>query len=230
MRKLFLISLLFAASACGEANSSELANFLIGAGWKIQDSPYSLPPGSSIGVCDQEQTGRTEVIATAVKTWLQAGGRDERIQVSESCEGTRVIYLNKISEKVNFYGRAHPLLGNIHNVDVPSQWAGHWTANHEVGHIFGFAHIFNDVISVMNSDQNGRFMNGGHLSDYDRSEIKRMLALEHFKTVNALWKQAPIKAVQDCLGADGKTYYKHGVVTLYKEQRFTCDDGNWING
>lgn len=235
--------------ACGQADSSvsRASNFLEGGGWEIEESPYNLPPGSTIGVCDQDDTVATQYVLKAVRLWLDAGGRDERISVKETCRADRVILLSKLTEKVDFYGRAHPLTGNIYNIDVPNQWAGHWTANHEIGHVFGFAHIFNNVISIMNSDNNGAFMNGGYLSDYDRAEIKRMLSLNHFRAVNVLWAKKPSltalatplprpvsptlpepKKYRDCLGANGVTYYKHGTVTRYQNERFVCDDSRWL--
>lgn len=250
--KIYVIFLMLLSQACGKAETSvsQPSNFLEGGGWEIEESPYNLPPGSSIGVCDQDGTVATQYLLEAVRLWLDAAGRDERISVKETCRADRVILLSKLTEKVDFYGRAHPLAGNVYNIDVPSQWAGHWTANHEIGHVFGFAHIFNDVVSIMNSDNNGAFMNGGYLSDYDKKEIKRMLNLSHFRAVNALWAKkqagvpsssepstpAPIvsprpsapKKYLDCLGANGVTLYKHATVTRYKNERFVCDNGNWL--
>jgi hypothetical protein len=249
MKNIILLISLLLIQACGQAESSEsqTSNFLEGGGWAIDESPYNLPPGSTIAVCDQDATVATQFVLKAVRLWLDAGGRDERITVKEGCRGDRVILLSKLIEKVDFYGRAHPLTGNIYNIDVPTQWAGHWTANHEIGHVFGFAHIFNNVISIMNSDNNGAFMNGGYLSSYDRTEIKRMLSLSHFKKVNALWEKKPAvqplsassstplstaptlsRSTKSCLGADGSTYYSHGTVTRYKNERFTCDNGKWL--
>ena len=233
MKKLMpLIVILALAQACGSHQQvrSEIANILQGDGWNISESPYILPPGSTIGVCDQEETDASANVMDAVRIWLDAGGRDGRIRVLKSCTGTRVVYLNKLTEKVDFYGRAHPLSGYINDIDVPSQWAGHWTANHEIGHVFGFAHIFDNVVSIMNSENNGQFMNGGYLSDYDRAEIKRMLSLPVFNAVNELWKKTEpsLPSFKKCLGVDGKTYNPHKVVTEYLSSTFTCNDGHWI--
>ncbi len=189
IRFLVLFGTIGLLSACGNGQglTSDTANFLEGGGWRVESSPYNLAPGSTLAVCDTENTGKSDLIVEAVKIWLDAGGRDDRLKVIKTCVGDRVIRLHKLLADVDFYGRAHPMLGNVNHVDVPRQWAGHWTANHEVGHIFGFGHIFNHRVSIMNSEENGKYMNGGELSAYDRSEVKRMLGLSPFTRVNSLW-------------------------------------------
>ncbi|RZA26017.1 MAG: hypothetical protein EOP10_04985 [Proteobacteria bacterium] len=240
---LTVVMMLGLVQSCGssESSSSATSNILQGDGWDVTGSPYMLPPGSTISVCNTDKTAVSSYVLDAVRLWLDAGGRDERIRVIEGCKATRVIHLNKLTQDVDFYGRAFPISGNVHNIDVPSQWAGHWTANHEIGHVFGFAHIFNGVISIMNSDDNGKYMNGGYLSDYDYSEIKRMLNQSSFKAVNALWAKkpvavrplsapTPVRKGKSCLGADEVTIYADKTVTTYQGSTFTCDDGLWIRG
>ncbi len=177
---------------CGSATKgSKTQNFLTSGGWRLEDSPYMLRPGKSIMVCDTGvKEGVAALVVNAVRVWLQAGGRDERLEVGLACTGDRVIELQAVDDTVTYYGRANRLVGNTFVINVPPRWARHLTANHEVGHVFGFAHNF-DVISVMNSKERGRFMNDGAPSDYDLAEVRRLLADETFVYANAAWEYTP---------------------------------------
>jgi hypothetical protein len=227
-------------SACGQETkeqTSETSAFLEDYYWKVKDSPYNLRPGSTIAVCDTGvKAGVADHVVRAVRIWADAGGRDERLKIVKSCRGDRIIMLVKVSDDVSYFGQVSPLSGNVHKVDVPDKWAGHWTANHEVGHIFGFAHIFERTISIMNSDDNGRYMNGGQLSSYDYSEIKRLLKRPEFTEVNRLWARQVTPVVhteptrerrKSCIGANGTTVYTDGTVTTYRGNTYTCNDGSW---
>lgn len=178
--------------ACGR-ESSETARtsrpnaFLIGHGWALAHSPYTMLPGQSIAVCDTGvKAGVESLVIEAVRTWLAEGGRDERLVVRAGCDGDRILKLVPVSNAVSYYGQTSPLRGKTNRIDVPPRWASFWTANHEVGHVFGFAHDFNEI-SIMNSEDNGIHMNGGHISAFDRSEIRRMLATPAFGAANAAW-------------------------------------------
>jgi hypothetical protein len=229
-----LLILLMSCGKSSETETSETKNILTGNGWDTRDSPYMLLPGSTIAVCDTGvKAGVADLVVKAVRIWLDAGGRDARIRVIKGCSADRVVKLYPAPAGVSYYGQAHPLNGNVHRLDVPPQWAGHWTANHEVGHVFGFAHKFQGTVSIMNSEQNGRFMNGGNLSAYDLSEVRRMLSIPHFATVQAAWNAkggAPTptpKTGSSCLGANGVTMYPHTTVTTYQGNTYTCNDGKW---
>ncbi len=191
MIRLVSLSCVFSAAlACGSAQEPASApeNVLDGGGWMPEQSPYILVPGQTIAVCDTGVTpGVARYVIDATRLWLDAGGRDDRIAVKAGCDGDRVIKLRPVSDKVSYYGQTTSLKGNVHMIDVPPKWASYWTANHEIGHVFGFAHTFKNV-SIMNSEGNGKFMNQGQLSDYDHEEIRRMLARGLFAKANAARK------------------------------------------
>ncbi|WP_141732736.1 hypothetical protein [Oligoflexus tunisiensis] len=238
--KLWLGCLIALLSACGnesEEQHSTTSAFLEDYYWKVGDSPYILKPGSTIAVCDTGvKTGVADHVVRAVRIWADAGGRDERLRIVKGCSGDRIIKLVRVSDDVTYFGQAAPLSGRIHTVSVPNKWAGHWTANHEVGHIFGFGHIFERTTSIMNSEDNGTYMNGGKLSSYDYSEIKRMLRRKEFTEVNKLWaRQTTVvthtetvpEEPKSCIGANGTTVYEHGTVTTYRGNTYTCNQGKW---
>ncbi|HYX32663.1 MAG TPA: hypothetical protein VE954_06085 [Oligoflexus sp.] len=245
-----IVSVSVFTMSCGameHSADSEMSVFLEGGGWRVEDSPYNLKPGSTIGVCDTGvKQGVANLVVQAVNTWLEVGGRDSRVKVSKTCTADRILKLVRVDDDVDYYGQVSPLQGKVYVVNVPDKWAGHWTSNHEVGHIFGFGHIFNGTVSIMNSEQNGAYMNGGRLSSYDKSEVKRMLSSYHFTLVNRLWvpsaatpattgtaapaheEPTPRVATGSCTGANGTTIYAHGTVTTYKGNTYTCNKGKWV--
>lgn len=165
---------------------SETKDILDRGSWDPADSPYAMMPGETLLVCDTGvKDGVLEYTIAAAEDWLELGGRQE-MEVYAGCDGDRIIKLVHKPGDPGWYGQASPLRGNVHKLEVPRKWAGHWTANHEVGHVFGFAHNF-DNISIMNSKNNGQYMNGGHLSDYDRQEVRRMLSKDVFHHANKAW-------------------------------------------
>ncbi|RYZ83204.1 MAG: hypothetical protein EOP04_20420, partial [Proteobacteria bacterium] len=97
---LTVVMLLGLVQSCGSSESatSGTSNILQGGGWDISGSPYMLPPGSTISVCNTDKTAVSKYVLDAVRLWLDAGGRDERIRVIEGCKATRVILLNKLTE------------------------------------------------------------------------------------------------------------------------------------
>jgi hypothetical protein len=228
--------------ACGAEQAhdpSTTSEILRSGGWNPAQSPYNLAPFSTIGVCDTGvKKGVKDYVKDAVHIWLKAGGREGLIKVFDSCsQGDRIIKLVRVSNDVNYYGQVAPLQGKTYVVSVPDKWAGRWTANHEVGHIFGFGHIFDGTVSIMNSQDNGRFMNRGELAAYDYAEVKHLLSQPTFKITNKKWdtarRPATVTAVAEerranCVGANGITVYEDGTVTTYQGNTYTCSDGRWI--
>ena len=54
--------------------------------------------------------------------------------------------------------------------------------------------------------------------------------LQRFYGTEPVAAALPPAGGRACLGADGKTLYQHGVVTRYRQRRFTCADGHWLAG
>lgn len=234
-------------SACGlaaENGESESPAFLRGGGWDLSQSPYLLPPYATIAICDRGvKAGVKDYVKDAVRTWLKAGKRDDMMNIIESCsQGDRIIELQRVPDSVPYYGQVSPLQGKTYVVSVPDKWAGHWTANHEVGHIFGFAHIFDHTLSIMNSEDNGRYMNGGELAPYDYEQVTRILSLNSFVRMSQVWDDTRLRAREEtrrhqaprdepgsgsCLGANGVTVYADGTVTTYRGDTYTCSGGRW---
>ncbi|RYZ79823.1 MAG: hypothetical protein EOP04_27055 [Proteobacteria bacterium] len=196
----------------------------------MDQSLYMLPPGSTIGVCARDESSAKieDLVIAGINTWVEAAGRDpKRLKVVKSCSGDRVLELKRPEGKVDYYGRVNPLINGSNLVDVPDHWAGYWTANHEMGHLFGFGHIFERTISIMNSEDNGRFMNGGYLSSYDVAEIRSLLENPVFAKVNKLWAAPATVEAKSCVGADEVTVYPHATVTTYEGDTYTCNQGRW---
>lgn len=232
------LALEVAFAPCATADAGrDVFGILEGDGWSPAQSPYALLPGQTIVVCDTGvKAGVAPLVVDAVRLWLQKGGRDERLSVELGCSGDRVVRLVAAAAGVPWYGRTRPLVGKVHEIEVAPQWAGRWTAKHEVGHVFGFAHTFSEI-SIMNSAGNGRYMNGGELSAHDEAMVRRLLRRPVFASANRAWRLDGADAAElqpsssgsaPCTGVNG-VIYDHGTLTTYRGWYYTCDDGRWSN-
>lgn len=160
----------------------------------IEGSAYHLTPNQSVAFCNRGvDSTKIKLLKDATNYWLEPLGRNGHIRLIDDCAGDLV--LNIAPDQTTHFAQVFQDGPRNYRVGVGPNFAGHYTARHEMGHVMGFCDLYNPVSCTQNSNDpspslmGSGDLNGGELSAGDIKGIYELVAHPRLAASTAAWQK-----------------------------------------